>query len=408
MRDGEVFVAEGSLMSCLHVNANEYRSPFVFRNTLADVRKLVLTRTLTDGSTDQLHFVQKGGKIVVEEAGDMLVSQAVVRSAITRLLSMRVERFARGGANEIQVQQAAYRIEVDGLRGEEVVDLYRTGNDALLGWVTPRDVLFGINPVETVEALNMPLQSVRSIWLFPVDEIANYESITIGVPGQRAVSLDRRRFGFEMASPFRSRCNDSTTADLVTALGKFVVGRFEPADTKFEDVSLDEGFVTLRLKDRVSKRDLEIHIGRREEQFSYVRRADLPHVYAVSNEAVDPLRRPWVDYVTLEIVRIKLPGSIVALDATRGDTTVRYDKDERGLWLDADGNDSEIAEEAFDRLRDLIGTKAFDRVGLEASVRCPSRCACVCCAAGRRRRSSSRCFRWGNGSWSAVRTPDLV
>ncbi|MCA8943890.1 MAG: DUF4340 domain-containing protein [Planctomycetes bacterium] len=362
-RDGDVYVTEAGLLSCLQVGADQYRDPYVFRNTLADVRVMRLERLRTDGTSETLTFRRDGSQLAVDEAGEMLLSQGVVRATVEQILSMRVERFARGGANEIGGTAATYRIDVDGARGREQLDLFATDANTVVGWLRQqqREIVFAVNPQAYGDALTRPLQQLRSLWLFPIDQVQELRTITIGIPGERPLTLDRKRRSLELVAPVEMPCNDSAAAELITALGRFVVQRFEPESMDLAAAGLDADYIVLRLRDPLATRDTEIHIGKRGEHLTYVKRADLPFVVSIANDAVDPVRRPWVDYASLDVLRIAIPGSVQAIEVARGDAIARFSRDEDGSWLDADGKPSDAVDEMYDRVRDLIGTRAVER-----------------------------------------------
>ncbi len=371
--DGGIYTTSAALLSCLQAGMADYRDPYVFQNKLSQVQRFKLTRRAKDGAESELAFRRDSMAFRIEGREDLDLAQGVVKEMLESILAIRVHGFMQGRRNTgVGPRTPDYVIEVEGARGKDRVELFLDAQESrLVGWATPRDIEFSAKAAKYRAALEIALRTLRSHWLFPRSMLDELERMTIGVPGASSpLSLENRSGDFYLVSPIQFLANPTTVSEVLAKLRELAILDFVEDDS--EDLArygLAENFLTLRLRQRWQREDVELHIGNRTPEFTYLRRADSRHVVAVANDTVELLSRAWIEYVSLELPRIRVGASVQRIRVAKGDGSVLYVRNAEGDWA-RDGSeeiDDRVAD-AFDTAREFNGRRAIERASIASQL----------------------------------------
>lgn len=353
---GAVYRAGKALWTAIQGTPDDFREHLVFRNDVGAVRRLALLRRSEDGEERLVLETHPGAPVRLVEPIDARADPSAAGVVIAAVCGMLVERFLGGNFDPGLRPLPDFEIEVEGVAGKERCLLWSQPDGTMLGFATPRDLVFGI-AARQVAQLRTPITRLRSRVLIPFvpDELRR---LAIVPPGHaKPIQLER---GFtntlRLVAPVRSDTDATAISELLRALRRLGAEEFVPA----ERVDLEAMGLTIQRAWRleilgpVAAAPTVILLGRDEGKRTYAKRADEPHVVLVPGESAEVLRRPWVRLVRREAYRQEAPGQVFGLRLRRGDHEVLYRRGTDMQWRkDGEGEPLERVGELVGELCDL-------------------------------------------------------
>jgi hypothetical protein len=359
-RDGVVYRGPQTLLDSLQATPEDLRERLVFDQETSDVNVVTLDRRVGTPGTDdtrreRMSFRRLGSGWQMQEPLQARADGQSVVAWLSNLLGMRADNFVLGNLNP-PTEAPDYRIEIDGSYGKEVCELWLREDNTLLGRKLSRDVGFVLEPADHPRLLQLPAQVLRSQLLLP-GAVERYSRVQLQ-RGPRVVRFDRgMNDELRMFEPIEAPTDPTAIAELMQALRRVHATAFVemPPDDAFEAPTLDLGVV-----DPLAPRPVVVQLGREEGEFVYARRADEPFVVMVEKAAVEPLRRPWTDYVAKGVQQLTR-GVVVERVVVRGDageTTYAIGPDGRYRQNGAEAPTPRIGE-VVDLLRELSAERVM-------------------------------------------------
>lgn len=369
-KEGKIYRGQLSLESSLQGNPDDFRERVVVRNAMGQLSRLKITRASETGR-ETLILQRRGDLWELVEPEEMRLDQAVAQSLVALVLGIQADAFVPGVLNDPNgpPREPDVIVEIEGHAGRERLEFIVQNQSSMLGRSVNRDVLFTCDAGTYSRVFKIPLQQLRARWLLPfsIEQLA-WIKIDHGLLSGVVCQLERKaNAGFRLTQPIKAETNPTPVAELLQALREFFVQSFvEDGAEELSRYGLDKEFLTVQLHDSRLSQTITLHVGRdQDEELTYVRRADEPHVVTIPKVIADRLRWEWVRYLNLLVLDLDDYSMIERVECRRGEAMTAYLR-EGGEWM-REGAEAAIALEEFaeffdDVLRDLQGIQAFDLV----------------------------------------------
>lgn len=372
-KEGKIYRGEISLQTSLEGNPDDYRERILIRNRPSQVRLMKISRNGKSGR-ETLVLERRADLWVLTEPEQLRLDQRVAKNLFASVMGLRADQFVPGRLNTGSLdpgqgpeQEPDVVVEIEGLAGKERLEFFVQGQGALLGRALSRDILFTCDSGTYSNVFSIPIQQIRARWLLPfsIDDVDRIK-FDPGLEAGAVWELVRRaNAGFRLQQPVEAETNATAVSKLLQVLREFFVQSFVADGSKdLARYGLDHGYLSVQLHDAKMGRTLTLHLGDDQDQdLTYLRRADEPHVVTVSKVVADRLRWHWTEYLSLVALEIKNHLRVERIECSRGQATSVYLRDQ-GEWR-RQGAEAAIAIDRFgeffdDVLRDLVGRKAID------------------------------------------------
>lgn len=375
---GKIWEGGDGLIESMRGNPDDLREKIVFRNAYGQVTEVLVDQERGVGKRETLHLrLDKGGWQLVSPVQGR-ADPAAAQNFVTSVVGLRVDDFPRG-LPRLPDRAPLIKVMVKGSFGEERVDLWDE-NRELFGNLPGRNLLFTSSSLQYAHIFENAAERLRARILVPVLDSAFAELIDlIADPGQGhgdRVHLSRESpsHDWRLVEPVTYAAAVTPAQAAVEAVQTLVAMEFaaEP-DSKHpraEDprYGLQPGGGRFTLTTR-GVRDTATttlwfggEVQRGDEHFVYACRADEPDtVVLVQKPQVDRLKRAWVEYCDLRVLRVT---GCDRLELTRGAETRAFQVED-GKWRKV-GEATvrpELENLVIDVLGDLVGKKAVDARG---------------------------------------------
>ncbi len=378
---GKIWEGPASLLECLKANVDEWREKAVFANAFTPVTEVKVEQTMPAGKRETLHVKMGGGEWRLEAPVQGRADPVAAQRFVTAVLGLYVDYFPAGAIRPPD-RPTDLDILVRGGAGEEVIKLW-VERGQLLGQLPRRNNLwFTADSLQYAQIFENATSALRARILVPMGDSVVEQMVEMVVdPGQgRGDRLRLRRepgtTDWRLQEPAEfpaapTPCNEAANAVQLLVAREFVDDtdgkRPRAEDPRF---GLQAGRLTLTLRGEKDKVATTLWFGgevvRGEETLVYCCRADEPDtVVLVQKGHVDTLRRGWLDYGALRVLRQS--GGIDRIDIAKPDAARTFQIHDDGKWalVGVAGARAEVGDVVQEDLCDLVGQKLVDARGPE-------------------------------------------
>lgn len=375
---GKIWEGGDGLIESMRGNPDDLREKVVFRNAFGQVTEVLVDQERGGGKRETLHLrLEKGGWVLVAPVQGR-ADPAAAQNFVTAVVGLRVDDFPRG-APRLPDRAPSIEVMVKGSFGEERLKLWDE-NREMFGNLPGRNLLFTSSSLQYAQIFENAAERLRARILVPLQDTAFAELIDlIADPGQGhgdRVHLSRESPSHEwrLVEPVTFAAAVTPTQAAVEAVQTLVAMEFaaEPhskhprADDPRYGLQPGAGRFTLTTRGIRDTATTTLWFGsevqRGDEHFVYASRADEPDtVVLVQKPQVDRLKRAWVEYCDLRVLRIT---GCDRLELKRGEQTRAFQV-EGGKWrkVGDPAERPELENLVIDVLGDLVGKKAVDARG---------------------------------------------
>jgi len=336
--EGEIYQGSNALWSAIQGNPDDFREAVVFLNTPSSMRRARVTRLgAAEDEPDVIELERRGNEYWLARPVVDRAHHAAAQGFLGSLLGVHVGSFVAG--NSMPRPRPDIAIEVDGQYGSERLTFWQQPDGLLLGHQSPREIDFTVNGRDLMRMLSVPAQQLRSRIVIPVEpeEIVRFR-LDPGAGRGKAVVLERgAKELFELHQPVLNPGNPAAAAELLDVVHGLAVQEFVGDGGTGADLAkfgLDHDYFTVEVTARFQPRPTVLHLGRRDGELRYVRRADQPYVLAVSADAAAVFERPWSDFVDRHIYGLRASDIDQVVIGDGGDAVTYTRGEDRGWRLD--------------------------------------------------------------------------
>ncbi len=373
---GGVFIRMGqeihrggmALWGALQGIPDDFREHSVFETEFEEVERIAVMRKSGADDREESLVLERGrdGTIRLRDPIDVRVEQALAMQFIAEILGMRADQFLSGTMG--LRPQPDFVVEVQGVSGKESLKVWVQGEESLIALVEPRGLEFSIKKSRYGQMLKIPAEQLRSRLLIPFPaEQASKLRISLVDPGAKHLQFERGVGNLlKVTLPVHCQARATPVGKLIHALRNLGAHEFVSDPGPSATYGLDSGFLTVELTGPFDIRPTVLHIGKDAGEFTFVKRADEPHIVKAAKVHADVLRSPWTDFVALDIYRNDVPGQIARMVLKRADRSEIYVRGPDGQWRGSDdGSVNTDAETVAAELKDLKGVRVH---ALEAGI----------------------------------------
>jgi hypothetical protein len=373
---GAIWEGGDALLESMRVGLDDLRERAVWRNAFAHATEVHVDQKLASGKRETLHLKLENDKwkmlAPVQGRADPVAAQAFV----TAVMSLRADHFP-SGVIRFPEREPEFVVRVRGGHGEEETRLWQEQGQ-LFGLLPGRGKIgFTSDNQQLVSIFENAASSLRARILVPMGEASFADVVELAVDtGSDRLRLTRDSAAnqeWRLVEPVDVAAAPTPCHDAAYALQQLVALEFvEDADAvrpRAEDPRYGLGpgkrlVVTVR---SASDREgtilwLGSEVKRGDEVFVHACRRDEPDTVAlVAKDKVDVLRRPWLDYCALRVLRLTAMPERLVLERAG---TKREFAIQDGAWtLAGGGKRPEVGDLVKDELRDVVGVRAVDARG---------------------------------------------
>ena len=385
-RDGKVWVGSVALLESLRMGLDDLRERQVFRHAFLQANEVKIDQRLASGRREVLQLRRVGDDWQLQAPVVGRADAAEAQRLVTAVLALRADDFPAGKLTLPATDPTAI-VTVRGDHGEETLKFWEDAGQ-IYGLLPGRNLAFVSAGNQYTSIFADAVDRLRARVLVPMGD-SMFEELAEAIldPGQgrgERIRLVREAAaaGWRLVEPIDFEAAPTPVNEVAHALQQMVAVQFADEATTDDPRALDPRYGLLP-KDRLAvtvrglrdDKPITLWLGA-DTTFAgtaavFACRADEPNtVVLVPKSAVDPLRRPFVDYCARRI--LKQAVLIERLELEHRDGRKRSYHLDNGVWkVDGGGAAAprpEVGELANDSLRDLDGTKAVDARG-EAFVR---------------------------------------
>lgn len=373
---GAIWEGGDSLLESMRVGLDDLRERVVWRNALAQATEVKVEQKLASGKRETLHLRLEGDHWQLLAPTKGRADPVVAQRFVTAVLSLRVDDF-KSGVAKYPERAPDIEILVRGAHGEETARLWQELGQ-LFGQLPGRGgIAFSSDNQQLTQIFEDSAENLRARILVPMGDGAFTELNEVVVdPGQgRGERMRLRRESltsdWHMLEPIEFAAAPTPCNEVAYALQLLAAREFaEDSDAKHpraEDprYGLGPGRLTLTVRSTKNERAITLWFGheqkRGDEVMVYACRADeTDTVVLVQKAQVDVLRRSWLDYCALRILRQSAGVDRIDMSHRDGRTRTFQSDGDRWVLVGTPGARNEVGELVQDELRDLVGTRAVD------------------------------------------------
>lgn len=379
-RDGKIWEGGDALVESMRVGLDDLRERTVYRHTPPQVYELRVDQASPTGKRETIHLKLENNvwRLLSPIVGR--ADRVAAQGYLVSLLSQRVDYFPAGLLRP-RTDAPDIVVTVRGVQGEETINLWKTEDAQLFGFMPHRNLYFLSDNRQYSQIFQASAEILRARILVSLGDNASvYDSLAELVvdPGQgRGDRLRLRRESpaaeWRLLEPVEFATNPSAGTDAAQAVNNLVVqefvadeGALEPA-AKDPRYGLGAGRLQVSVRGFEQKEATELWLGSKttRNQFAlhYACRADEPDtVVLVPEQAVETLLRAWTEYCARRVLTITGIGE---LEVQRGDAERRIFKLEGTRWIceGVEGDRAEVGDFANEHLRDLTAKRVLDARG---------------------------------------------
>ena len=375
---GKIWEGGEALLESMRVGLDDLRERAVFRHGLAQVQELRVRMRPAEGKSETIHLRLDQGTwrllAPIEARADPVEAQRFV----TAVLSLRVD-FFHVGPMRMPAGEPRVEITATGAFGEEHCKLWQEQGQ-LVGVLPGRDVVFLSDHVQYAHVFENATDRLRARILVPMPESAFTQMVELVVdPGQgRGDRLRLLRttpaLPWRLVEPVEYPAAATPPNEAVLAVQLLVAREFVDDADAVRPRAQDPRYgllpatrTAVLVRGVADAAPVTLWFGaeasRGDQALVYACRADDPDTVVLVQQAnVAALRRSWLDYCALDVVRQS--AGVDRLELER-DGTIRAFQVEDGVWrrVGDPAERREVGELVNDLLLDLTGTKAVDARG---------------------------------------------
>jgi len=380
---GKIWEASDAIYESLRVGVEDLRDHAVFRNLAQNTNELSVEMVLPSGKRETIHLKMQNGEWWTLAPRKARADPLEAMRFLTSVLTLRVDDFAPG-VFALPKEEPAIVIVARGARGEETVKLWNREGSVFGALPNRNNIVFSSNNRQYGQVFENAIDRLRARILVPMASV--YEQVLEAVvdPGQGRgdrLRLVRQNAAddWRIVEPIEFAANPTAVNELLQSINNLYAKEFvdgengAPASADDPRFGLGAGSrLVLTVRGEDQKTPVVLWFGRdvakdgAEAETAFACRPDDPTgIVQVPKKPVDNLRRSWVEYSSLQIVRLaSVPvEQVVIAHRTKGETRTFANKN--GTWVheETGATRDDVGGLANDVLRDFAGKVAVDTRG---------------------------------------------
>ena len=366
-REGRIYLGGLALWSSLQVNLDDLRDRAVFR-TPGSALTGVVVEERTEAGPRRLRLARHDLDWRLVEPVSALADAQAAHGFVAQLLGLHIDqfppsvvRFPEGAPDLVVTLEAGAQ--------QETVSLFQDQQGSLFGRLPERKITFACGAAQFNAIFGVAADQLRAKVLLPIGNVHQDLVRIIVEPGEgRGPRLVLGRSSvadpqWTLVEPVHALANPTPVQQLLTALNNLHALAFFDGGAAAPRFGLRQDGLRVGALAADKRAPAFVWLGSDDRQgeldVTYAARADLPdEVASVPRGAVDQIRRPWTDYLALEVLRLDQP--VQRLDLQRRDGAARtFRRQAQGWRQDGATALREDVDDIVDEVRDLHGKRAF-------------------------------------------------